>query len=43
MYDVEFDGECYWITYDGERLEDLGSFIEPVSPKMIIEEIKDEI
>ena len=43
MYDVEFDGELYWITYKGERLVDLGSFIEPISPKVIIKEIKDEI
>lgn len=43
MYDVLFDGEKWWITYKGEILRDLGSFIEPISPKIIIEEIKDEI
>lgn len=43
MYDVEFDGELYWITYNGERLVDLGSFIEPISPKRIIELIKYEV
>ena len=43
MYDIVFDGEKYWITYNGKRLEDLGSFIEPISPKVIIQEIKDEV
>ena len=43
MYDVIFDGELYWITYNGRILEELGSFIEPISPKIIIEEINDEV
>lgn len=43
MYDVLFDGEVYWITYNRIILDELGSFIDPVSPKIIIEEIKDEV
>ena len=43
MYDILFDGELYWIEYNGKRLEELGSFIEPESPKIIIELIKDEV
>lgn len=43
MYDILFDGELYWITYDGRILEELGSFIEPVSPRIIIKEIEDEV
>ena len=43
MYDVFFDGKVYWITYNGIILDELGFFIDPVSPKIIIEEIKDEV
>ena len=43
MYDVLFDGKVYWITYNGVILNELGSFIDPVSPTIIIEEIKDEV
>ena len=43
MYDIEFDGELYWITYNGMRIEGLDGFIEPISPKMIIEEINNEV
>lgn len=43
MYDVLFDGKVYWIIYNGIILNELGSFIDPVSPKIIIEEIEDEV
>ena len=43
MYDIEFDGELYWITHNGVRLEELGGFIEPLSPEIIIKEIEDEV
>ncbi len=43
MYDVEYiDGE-WWITFNGRVLTELGSFIDPLSPKIIIEEIEDEV
>ena len=35
------DGE-FWISKDGKILEELGGFIDPISPKIIIEEIKEE-
>ena len=43
MYDVIYQDELFWITYDGRILEDLGGFIDPISPKIIIKEIEDEI
>lgn len=33
------DGE-FWISKDGKILEELGGFIDPISPQIIIEEIK---
>lgn len=43
MYDTVLkDGE-WWITCNGVILEELGSFCEPISPRVIIEEIKDEV
>lgn len=42
MYDVIYVDDCFWICKDGEILEELGSFIEPISPKIIIEEIENE-
>lgn len=43
MYEVVYENEKFWIAYNGRVLEELGSFIEPISPKIIIEEIKDEV
>lgn len=43
MYEVVLkDGE-FWIAKNGKILEVLGSFIDPLTPEMIIKEIKDEI
>lgn len=42
MYGIEFDGRLYWITCNGIRLDELGGFIEPISPERIIEEIKND-
>lgn len=43
MYEVVLkDGE-FWIVRNGEILKELGSFIEPLSPKIIIKEIQDEV
>lgn len=42
MYSVKYiDGE-FWIIKDGEIVRDLGSFIDPITPEIIIEVIKDE-
>lgn len=43
MYKVVFENGKFWISYKGKLLEDIGSFDEPISPQVIIEEIKDEI
>lgn len=43
MYGIVYSEDKWWITYNGEILKDLGSFIDPISPKIIIEEIQDEI
>ena len=41
-YEVRFiDGE-FWIVKNGVKLEDIGSFIDPVSPQIIIEAMRDE-
>ena len=43
MYEVVLkDGE-FWIAKNGKVLDVLGSFIDPVTPEIIIEEIKDEV
>lgn len=36
------DGE-WWISKDGDICEDLGSFIDPVSPEIIVRELNGEI
>ena len=43
MYEVEYDfnDNLFWIVKDGEVLRELGGFIEPVTPEIIIEAIKD--
>ena len=43
MYDIIFDEGYWWITKDGRILKDIGSFIDPVSPKIIIKEIENEL
>lgn len=43
MYDVIYKDEQWWITYDDKIIEELGGFIDPVSPLRIIKEIQDEI
>ena len=41
--EVVYEDELFWISKDGKILKELGGFIDPVSPQIIIEEIKDEI
>ena len=43
MYEVVLRDGKYWISYNGNIIEDIGSFDEPVSPSVIIREIKDEV
>lgn len=42
MYQVVIKDGLFWIAHDNEILEELGSFIEPVSPQIIVKEIKNE-
>ena len=45
MYDSIFDDETqrWWITKNGKILKELGCFSDPISPKIIIKEIENEI
>lgn len=43
MYDIILKDGLFWITYKDEIVEELGGFIEPISPEIIIMEIKDEL
>lgn len=43
MYQVIYDDGLWWIMKDGKILEDIGGFADPVSPEIIIEEIKYEV
>ena len=43
MYDVIYMDEYWWITKDGRILEELGGFIDPISPEIIVREINGEI
>lgn len=40
MYEVKYEDGLFWIIKDGEILRDLGGFIEPISPEIIIKEIE---
>lgn len=39
MYDIRYEDGLFWITKDGEILKDVGGFIEPVTPEIIVKEI----
>lgn len=41
-YEVRYIDELWWIVKNGEVLEDIGGFIDPVTPEIIIKEIKNE-
>ena len=43
MYEVIYKDDKWWISKNGVILVNLGGFIDPVSPKVIIEAIEDEI
>jgi hypothetical protein len=45
MYQVIYDKDdgLWWIVKDGKALTDLGGFIEPVTPRIIIQEIENEL
>lgn len=41
--EVVYEDDMFWISKDGKILRELGGFIDPISPKIIIKEIEDEI
>ena len=42
MYEVTFyDGE-FWISKNGKRIQELGGFIDPLTPELLIKEIENE-
>ena len=43
MYKVEFDDGLWWISKDGVILKEIGGFIDPLSPEIIIKEIEHEV
>ena len=43
MYEVVYKYSYFWVAKDGEVLVELGKFIEPISPEIIIKEIENEI
>lgn len=42
VYSVKYKDGVFWIEKNGEILEELGSFIDPISPEIIIEAMRDE-
>ena len=43
MYQVVYEDELFWVSKNGEIIRSIGGFIDPVTPEIIIEEIKNEI
>ena len=41
-YEIKYVDGLWWIVSDGEILKDIGGFVDPISPKIIIKEIEDE-
>lgn len=42
MYKVVYEEGLFWIWKDGFIIDDLGGFIDPLTPEMIIEEIDED-
>lgn len=40
MYEIKYIEGLFWIVKDGKRLEDVGGFIDPITPEIILEEIE---
>ncbi len=43
MYEVILKDGKFWISKNGKILEAIGSFIDPLTPELIIKEIEDEV
>lgn len=39
MFEVKYEEGLWWIFKDDERLDDIGGFIDPISPEIILKEI----
>ena len=40
--EIKYKDELWWISNNGKILEELGGFIDPISPQIIIKEIEKE-
>ncbi len=43
MYEVVYEDGLFWIKNDDKILKELGGYIDPVTPEIIIKEINDEV
>lgn len=43
MFKVILNNGKWWISNDDKILDELGSFIDPISPKIIVEELNGEL
>ncbi len=41
--EIVYENERFWISKDGKILKELGGFVDPVSPKIIMDMIENEI
>lgn len=39
--EVVYEDGMFWISKDGKIIKELGGFIDPISPEIIIKEIED--
>ena len=43
MYEVVLKDNKWWISNSGKILDELGGFNDPISPKIIVRELNEEI
>ena len=43
MYEVVLKDEKWWISKDNIIIDELGSFIDPISPEIIVRELNGEV
>lgn len=42
MFEIKYEDELWWIFKNDERLDDIGGFIDPLSPEIMLKEILNE-
>ena len=42
MYEIVFENDMFWISKNSKIIRELGGFIDPVTPKIILKELGDE-